>query len=208
MKKTLLGAVCALLAVAAWAQTNVPVVALTTNTVPTQWGITLGAAGLTAGDNILNDWQWGGELGVYRKIDLNLFQKKVRTDLGFRQTFGYGTMGYKTWTTTEEVDPPCFDGTETVTTTHSSSKSGWMFRSEIFYDFNFPIWKQLSFFAGPNFAVNYGWEMNPQWTVGPEGGLKWDFGKGWNVYTRASYDYNLSESDSGFRIGAGVGYEF
>lgn len=209
MKKTLMGAICAMLfAVAATAATNaIPVV---TNAPPSNWAVTLGGVGLTAGPNIFNDWQWGGELGFARKIDLGLelFQKPVRTDLGLRQTFAYGTTGYQTSTHTESIEAPCSDGPIDVTSTTTKKLEGWTYRTEVFWDFNVPIYKRLSFFAGPNFAVLYGTGINPSWTFGPEGGFKLDLGKNWNLFTRANYDWNLSQSWSGFRVSSGVGFEF
>ena len=207
MKKlSIVGAVCGFMLA-------LSCLAAETNTfAPSKWAVSLGGAGITAGDNIGNDWNWGGELGLARRVDLVLFEKPVRTDLGVRQTFGYGTIGYNKWTTTEEVTPPCTTGTETVTTTHSDQKEGWMFRTELFWDFNIPIYKRFSAFVGPNASVNYGWDQNPAWMIGPEVGFKLGLGKLGKVdtllFTRVNYDWNLSGSQDAFRVSSGFGFEF
>jgi hypothetical protein len=173
-------------------------------TTPSMWSLTVGGVGLTAGDNIGTDWQWGGELGLARQVNIST----IKTDVGARQTMAYGTVGYTPWCKDVSYDVPCSDGTASETVCGSDKKDGWMFRTEIFWDVNIPIYKRLSAFVGPNFAVNYGEGLSPTWTVGPEAGLKYDLGKGVFVFTRVNYDWNLSDSQDGFRVASGLGFKF
>lgn len=189
------------------------------------WTVSLGGVGTTAGDNILNDWVWGGELGVGRVFVLSLGNTKVKTEAGLRQSISYGTVGYDKYETVETAygpyytvtyaDAPCSLGpySSTVrdeysrTVTSVDKKEGWIFRSELYWDFFVPIAGGLSLFAGPNASVNYG-NIQANWTIGPEAGFRYAFKNNVFAYTRVNYDWNLSNSQDAFRVVGGVGYAF
>ena len=168
------------------------------------WEVTLGGVGLTAGDQIGNQWNWGGEIGLFRNIPLN---ERFSTDVGLRQTIGYGTVGNTPWSRTSTVDAPCSTGTTTVTQSGTTPKDGWMFRTEAAWDLNVKLFKPVTFFVGPDIGFNYG-NISPTWTFGPEAGFKVALSERWEIITRVNYDWNLSGSQDGFRVQGGLGFKF
>jgi hypothetical protein len=182
--------------------------AATTMTTPSpklrMWEATVGGVGLTAGNDIGNNWQWGGELGVSRTINVNLlFPNPIKTDLGLRQSVSYGTTADSTCQDLV-VDSPC---TELYDQSGCDKKDGWWLRTEIFWDWNVPIYRGLSFFVGPNIGFNYG-NIAPTWTVGPEAGFRYKITQNVFMFTRVNYDVNITDSNDLFRVGAGFGFRF
>lgn len=171
------------------------------------WEMTVGGFGRTSVQNMAADWQWGGEFSLAKEINLDL-GKVFTTDLGLRQSIGYGKIGEEAWSTT--IGPgPCEVGGESTTTSGVSNKDGWVFRTEMFWDINIPLYKRLSMFVGPNLGVNYGECGTPSWSIGPEAGFKYDLSHNVFLYTRANYDWCFTDnSPDAFRLGAGVGFRF
>lgn len=194
INKMAVGVVCALML----AMSVVPAASLLNG-----WTFTAGGVGTTPGKDINQEWVWGGELGLSKNLTL-----KLDTDLGLRQSFGYGTVGTEQVTKTEDA-PPCCGG-DSVTTTTTVDKDGMRYRTELFWDWNIPLYKKLSLFVGPTVGINYGTAISAvDVTVGPEAGLKYQLTKNLFTYTRANYDWNLSRSGKDdFRVSAGIGWSF
>lgn len=213
MRKTIIAVISALalvgsVAVAAnstpvKASTNAPVVVSSGLSTPAPtlrgWEVTAGASVATGANSFSDNAFWGGELGIGKQVNLKLDTIVVPTVLGIRQGASYGTV--ESYNTT--IESPCVGESETK----NVQNNGWVFRTEAFWDWNFPVAKKVTLFVGPTAGAYYG-NITPNWTIGPEAGVKYAFNDQWFTFARANYDISLNESENVFRGTFGVGFNF
>jgi hypothetical protein len=172
--------------------------------VPKQWGLSLGGSTMTGGESQFgHDWNWGGELGVYRDFVVGT----VPSRLSLRQTFGHSsdTSAGSTNAPAQKAPPCCGASDSDTPAKQEVTKDWWTYRTEVAWDFDLKLSERIAIFAGPDVSVLYG-NFAPSWTAGPELGARYKISNAVAAFGRVNYDFSMNNRPNDVRFV--MGFDF
>lgn len=139
-------------------------------------------------------------------------------EVGVRQSFIKRDVVSTTSTTTTTTTPSrnrwrpalCLgNDDEEITTTSTTTSSQWNGATELFADYHITLAKPLKFYVGGALSCEYGDNVEPAWSGGPEGGLEFDVANDVYLYGRVNYYFQIDNDQTDeLRYSAGIGFRF